>query len=58
MTALKFLKWYFENEAEIDAAGGDNANPSPIIIKLKENTWAMSEADRWLVHKMFNKETA
>lgn len=53
MTALEFLKWYFDNQVKIDAAGGNNAKPSPIITQLKENTWSMNHQDRWLVHELF-----
>ncbi len=52
---LEFLKWYFDNQAEIEAVESSNAAPAKIITELKERTWSMTHEQRWLIHNIFNE---
>ena len=52
---LEFLKWYFDNQAKIEAVESSNAAPANIITELKERTWAMTHEQRWLIHNIFNE---
>ena len=53
MTALEFIKWYLDNQAEIEGTESSNAAPAEIITELKDRTWAMTHEQRWIVHQIF-----
>ena len=50
---LEFIKWYLDNQAEIEGTESSNAAPAKIITELKNRTWAMSHEQRWIVHQIF-----
>lgn len=50
---LEFIKWYLDNQAEIEGTESSNAAPAKIITELKNRTWAMTHEQRWIVHEIF-----
>ena len=52
---LEFIKWYLDNQAEIEGTESSNAAPAKIITELKERTWTTTHEQRWLIHNIFNE---